>query len=80
MEIAPGIELYWDNESASLHIIDAQGEVVMWTWEEIAEDSEAWIATIHATVMAATLGPEAVRAWLETKGYQGPGFTTNPYF
>lgn len=65
IEPVPGVVIALDGECPSVYIRDSQGEVVMWNYDEIVEDPEAWTASLHAVALAASKGPAAVREFLE---------------
>jgi len=47
----PGVEI--DDECTAVYISDIHGEIVMWTWDEVQEDPEAWAASMRAVALAA---------------------------
>lgn len=63
-EIAPGVVIAHDGDCPAIYINDHEGEVVMWIYDEIVEDPEAWTASMHAVAMAVREGPGAVRKFL----------------
>ncbi len=48
----PGVEIVY-GEDGGVYINDEHGEVVMWLYEEIVEDPDAWTAALHAVGLAA---------------------------
>ena len=48
----PGVEIVMGADGG-VYISDEHGEIVMWHYEEIAEDPEAWTASLHAVGLAA---------------------------
>ena len=48
----PGVEIDY-GEDGGVYINDAHGEIVMWTYDEIREDPDAWTASLHAVGLAA---------------------------
>ena len=52
----------------AVYIVDDIGEVCSWNLDEWAEDADTVTATIFAVAIASKLGPEAVRANIESKG------------
>jgi hypothetical protein len=48
----PGVEIDY-GEDGAVYIKDEHGEIVMWTYDEIREDPDAWTASLHAVGLAA---------------------------
>ena len=65
IEPVPGVVIAVADGGSGVYISDDQGEVVCWVYDEIAEDPEAWTASLHAVALAAAKGPAAVREFLE---------------
>ncbi len=61
-QIAKGV--FVCNEATAVYIRDNRGEVVMWTYDEVAEDPMCWVATLNAVAIAATDGPGAIREFM----------------
>jgi len=55
VELVKGVLLSSSDEDAAIYISDDHGEIVMWTYDEIAEDPSAWTASLRAVVLA-TMG------------------------
>jgi len=62
-EIFPGVFVDF-GEDPSIYIADEKGEIVCWVYDEIKEDPSGWTASMRAVGIAATEGPQAVRALL----------------
>ena len=67
-EIFPGVFISNGIEACDIQIVDEQGEVTSWTWDEIAGDPSALEAALCAVGIACLKGPEAVRKNIEEKG------------
>ena len=48
----PGVEIVYGVDGG-VYINDDHGEVVMWLYEEMVEDPDAWTASLHAVGLAA---------------------------
>jgi hypothetical protein len=64
-EIVPGVFVA---PGSALYIVDEQGEVCSWNYDEICEDGEAFTAAINAAILATAKGANAVRQNIESKG------------
>lgn len=50
----PGVEIVHDDDGdGGVYISDVHGEIVMWLYEEIVEDPDAWTASLRAVGLAA---------------------------
>jgi hypothetical protein len=65
IEVAPGVLV---DPGEGVTIADAEGVVAHWSAGEAAEDGMAFTATVNAAVLAARLGPDAVRRNLADRG------------
>lgn len=63
-EVVPGVFFSDD----SVHIVDRRGEAVMWNYDEICEDPDAWLASLCGVIIATQIGVEGVRERLMDKG------------
>lgn len=60
----PGVDMEDGEDGGDMlgvYISDAHGEIVMWTWEEVAEDPSAWMASMVAVGLAAQGKFEEIR-------------------
>jgi hypothetical protein len=57
-QVVPGVFI---EAGEAVYIVDDEGEVVSWNYNEIEEDEEAFTAALTAVALAAKWGPRAVR-------------------
>jgi uncharacterized OB-fold protein len=67
-EIFPGVFICSDDNACDVHIVDLEGEVVTWTFDEICECPKTFEAALVAVGLAVLKGPKAVRENISDKG------------
>jgi hypothetical protein len=54
-----------DSDDAAIYFADQDGEIVMWTYDEIKEDPAAWVASMMACLKAGRNGVSFLREIVE---------------
>jgi len=67
-EIFPGVFICSDQDACDIHIIDSEGEVATWTFDEVCEDPQTLEAVLVAVGLAVLKGPQAVRENIKDQG------------
>lgn len=78
-EVIPGVFIFYQQggneenrrrseDACDVHIVDEEGEVVCWNYDEIVEDPGALNAALCAVAIAAAKGPSMVRKNIERHG------------
>lgn len=69
IEIAPGIFFKEDQGNFSLCFHDdaSDEDLIVWDYEEVSSDPQAWLSTLKAVVTATQYGPSVAKEWIKKK-------------